>query len=115
MKKILIVLVILLLTGCSNTISSGSITCKEKDTLMKEDNTILIDVRTKEEYESGHLENAINIPVDIVLSKIGEYASKDTKIIIYCQSGKRATTAFETLKNNGYKNIYNLGSINSCK
>lgn len=74
--------------------------------------TVIIDVRTKEEYESGHIENAINIPYDNINSKTINN-SKDTNIIVYCRSGSRSKTAANTLIKLGYKNVYDLGSINN--
>ena len=67
------------------------------------------------EYEQGHLDNSINIAVDVIESTIeSEVSDKDTKIIVYCRSGNRSATAAQTLVNMGYKNVYDLGAMNSC-
>ena len=83
---------------------------------MQDDNSILLDVRTIEEYNDGHLEGSINIPYNEIETRIKEISSinKDTKIIVYCKSGNRSSKAFDILKKLGYLNIYDLGSINSC-
>lgn len=77
--------------------------------LMKNEH-ILIDVRTKEEYESGHIKGSINIPLDIIKSVNYD---KDKVLIVYCRSGRRSKMAADILLELGYKNVYDLGSITS--
>ena len=74
-------------------------------------NAVIIDVRSSIEYESGHIVNAINIPVDNIGSV--DY-DKDTVIIVYCASGVRSDNAADALIDLGYTNVYNLdgGLIN---
>ena len=77
---------------------------------IKEDNYVIVDVRTQEEYTSGHVVNAINIPYD----EIDETTDldKDKTIIVYCRSGNRSGKAFTVLKNLGYE-VYDLGAYDS--
>lgn len=120
MKKIIIVVMIMILvSGCNSnnnevdntTNSINSITTKEVNTIVKEEKDyIIIDVRTKEEYESGHIKGAINIPVDAINSID---IDKTKKIIVYCKSGKRSNNAANILLNKGYKYIYDMGGINN--
>ena len=83
---------------------------------MKEDNSILIDVRTKDEYEENHLADAINIPLDKINEKIKDYEEIkiDTNIIVYCKSGIRSSKAANILNKLEYKNIHDLGAISNC-
>ncbi len=74
----------------------------------------LIDVRTFEEFSSGHIENAINIPYDALLNNFKE-KDKNKLIIIYCRSGRRTSIAKETLKGMGYTNVLDFGGINNWK
>jgi NADPH-dependent 2,4-dienoyl-CoA reductase/sulfur reductase-like enzyme/rhodanese-related sulfurtransferase len=68
---------------------------------------IMIDVRTKEEYEAGHILNAINIPIDNFRERISEIdQSKD--IYIYCLGGLRGYLAHRILKQHGYASVHNL-------
>ena len=76
---------------------------------------LIIDVRTQQEWNIGHLEGAILIPYDQIGEKI-ESVTKDTsqKIYVYCRSGNRSQIAGEALKKMGYKDIVNLGSLESA-
>ena len=125
MKKIiysLLILLVLLCVGCGSEekemIKSGKVTCDQMKEIMKYDgNPYLIDVRTKEEYDSGHLDGAINIPYETVVETLGDTYTvhEDTPIIVYCRSGNRSGQAFTSLKNAGYTNVYDLGAMESCK
>jgi phage shock protein E len=72
---------------------------------------IIVDVRTPGEYQQSHLENAINIPLNKVLSGFDEI-DKATSIVLYCRSGNRSGQAFNLLNQQGFTNLYNGGGIN---
>ena len=98
-KLILIILAIFILSGCTKEMT-------EIEKILDENNYIIVDVRTEEEYNQGHVKNSINIPYDV----IGEYEfDKDKMILVYCKSGKRSSIAFNTLIEAGY-NVYDLGA-----
>lgn len=83
-----------------------------KRRLDSEKNIILIDVRTNEEYETGHITSAVLIPVDRLEQEANsKLQNKDTPIFVYCRSGSRSTAAANILVKQGYKNVYNLGGI----
>jgi rhodanese-related sulfurtransferase len=71
--------------------------------------TIILDVRSENEYKNGHIESSINLPLDKIENI--KY-NKDTKIIVYCQSGNRSKQAALKLIGMGYTNIYDMGGIN---
>lgn len=73
---------------------------------------LLVDVRDPEEYNSvsGHLPNAINIPVAQISSRTGELGDKSRSIVLYCSTGSRADTAAKTLRSMGFANAVNGGS-----
>ena len=78
-------------------------------------NGIIIDVRSTGEYESGHVQDCINIPHNIIGQKIGEYAKdRNTPINLYCEGGSRASTAKSTLLNLGYNHVANLGGYSDA-
>lgn len=83
------------------------------DRLNNESDIVLLDVRTKEEYDTGHIKDSILIPVDVLEEQaIESLKDKDATIFIYCRSGNRSKTATKILLNQGYKNVYDLGGIN---
>lgn len=122
MKKVLLIIITVFLVvstlGCEDSkfIRSGKISCTQKEKIMNYENVRIIDVRTQEEYNERHLDNAINIPYESIVDKLKEDSSinKDTPIIVYCRSGNRSSQAYNSLKNDGYNYIYDLGSIESC-
>jgi rhodanese-related sulfurtransferase len=74
----------------------------------------IVDVRTKGEYQSGHLKGSVNIPLQVLpqnLSKI----RKDKPVIVCCASGMRSGSAKGILSSNGYAEVYNGGSWNSLQ
>ena len=74
----------------------------------KGDETLyVLDVRSPEEYASGHLPGAINIPYDQIASRIAE-VPKDQDVVLYCKSGRRAGIAAEVLAGQGYTRLQHL-------
>ena len=67
----------------------------------------LLDVRTPEEFASGHLPGAVNIPVDDLRSRLGELP-RDREIAAYCQVGQRGYLAIRVLKQKGFSAV-NIG------
>ena len=77
---------------------------------------ILIDVRSPEEFQAGHLANAHNITHDQIDKKISALtADKNAEIHLYCRTGRRAGIALETLTKMGYTNVKNLGGYDDLK
>ena len=108
MKKIIItVICCLLLIGCGNTNKVD-----KRDEMIKAiidgGNYIIVDVRTKEEYDEGHVVDAINIPVDEINDEID--LDKNKTIFVYCRSGNRSSKAYNNLKSLGY-DVYDLGAF----
>jgi phage shock protein E len=114
-KRIVVLFVVFLLAGCGS-IKSGKISCSDKDVVLDYDNSILIDVRTDSEYKAGHLDGAINIPYEDIVKGVSKLDNVDfdTHIIVYCKSGGRSGQAFDSLKDAGYNNVYDLGAMSKC-
>ena len=71
---------------------------------------VWIDVRSAEEFNAGHLQDAVNIPHDQILARIQAVSpDKNAPVNLYCRSGRRAETALNELKNAGYTNVTNHG------
>lgn len=117
MRKVLIMLTILLtpftLFSCHQNNKYISISAQEAKSIMdNESNYIILDVRTIEEYNSGHIPNAILIP-DYEIKDKAESILKDKNqlILVYCRSGRRSKNAASTLVSLGYTNIKEFGGI----
>ena len=70
---------------------------------------IILDVRSKGEYESGHISGSINISVDQLGNNLNKLKDKSKPIITCCASGMRSASAKAMLITNGYKEVYNGG------
>lgn len=75
-----------------------------------------IDVRSAEEYASGHVEGASNIPYTEITARIGEITGdKDDLIYVYCRSGRRSGIAQQALREAGHTNVINLGGLEDAR
>lgn len=118
MKKLVpIVLSALMLTGCAGvgnqTNSYRQISMDEAGAMMeRESGYIILDVRRPDEYATGHIPNAINVPNEnIGTDEISQLPNKDQLIMVYCRSGRRSKEAAEKLVKLGYTNIVEFGGI----
>ena len=92
----------------STTISFGDVTVKEAKSLVESNvSLIIVDVRTREEYDSGHIEGAILIPVSELEGRINEL-SKEEELLIYCRTGNRSSNSVNILKTNGYTKSFHM-------
>lgn len=116
MKRILTILMLVLsaifIAGCS---SGDAITLITPDAYVEQfedvgTDHLLIDVRTPQEFASGHIAGAINIPVEQLANRLSE-VSTSMPIVVYCQSGNRSGQASTILAQNEYDDIYDLGGI----
>ncbi len=77
---------------------------------------LLVDVRTAEEFESGHLRDAVHIPYKTIGEQIGDLTCcLNQEIILYCKVGGRAEIAKKSLLKMGYSNVTNAGGYNKLK
>lgn len=74
------------------------------EVLKLDDSYKIIDVRTKEEYKSGHIKSAINIPLDKIIDNNFDL-DKNDKLVIHCRTNGRSKKAIETLKNYGFTRL----------
>ena len=73
---------------------------------------IVLDVREQDEFDEGHIPNAILIPYTEIDAKAEEILTdKDAQILVYCRSGRRSKIAAESLANLGYTNVKEFGGI----
>jgi len=121
MKKLMIILLaVMFLTACGQDKENNqgavyvNITAEEAKQIMDaEEGYIILDVRTQEEYDQGHIPGAILIPnTEIETRAEAELTDKDQLILVYCRSGNRSKQASEKLVVLGYTNIVEFGGIN---
>ena len=92
----------------STTISYGDVTVEEAKSLIDSNfSLIILDVRTREEYDSGHIGGAILIPVGELEDRLDEL-SKEEEFLIYCRTGNRSSNSVNILKENGYTKIFHM-------
>ncbi len=71
---------------------------------------LLVDVRTEQEYASGHLDNALLIPYQQIVEQFAARGiAKDQPVVLYCRSGNRAGVAERALRDAGYTKVFNAG------
>jgi rhodanese-related sulfurtransferase len=123
-KSIILTLILLLLLfNCAHqgfsqqiqtVIQEGTLSASELKELIdsKNEEYVLIDVRSPSEYNSGYIPTAINIPYTEIQENVSKIP-KDKLIIVYCKVGGRAGTARKKLMELGYENIINFGGTYS--
>ncbi len=89
-----------------------SLTPEEAKEMMENEDVIVVDVRTEEEFRQGHIEGAILIP-DYDLDKLAaeKLPDKEATILLYCRSGNRSQLSAHLLNGMGYQNVYDFGGI----
>lgn len=122
MEKIAIPVLLALalaLTGVTNfapkTTGYRQVTTEEAVNIMQtEENYVILDVRTAQEFASGHIPGAVLLPNETIGTEdIPLLPDKDQLILVYCRSGNRSKQAAENLAQLGYTNIVEFGGINS--
>ena len=84
--------------------------------LNAQENFVLLDVRTQEEFEAGHIASAILLPYDEIALKAGTVLpDKEKEIVLYCRSGRRSAIAKKALVELGYKDVEDFGGVNRWK
>lgn len=114
MKKLIALFALLLLVGCSSPGYQKLDQEEAYNQLSEDESIILVDVRELSEYQEGHIEGAILLPV----GKIDELAletlpDKEAVIYVYCRSGNRSKTAANKLIELGYTNVFDIGGIST--
>ena len=88
------------------------ISAEEAYEMMASQEVVVVDVRTREEYDGGHIENAVLVPNESIGSEMPEtLPDKEATLLIYCRSGRRSKDAAEKLLSLGYQNVYDFGGV----
>ena len=118
-KLVFLLLAVMMLTACGQDIENDqgavyvNITAEEAKRIMdSKEGYIILDVRTQEEYDEGHIPSAIVISHEEIAEKAEKVLTdKDQLILVYCRSGRRSKIAAEALVELGYTNIKEFGGI----
>ena len=118
-KLVFLLLAVMMLTACGQDKENDqgavyvNITAeKAKQIMDSEEGYIILDVRTQEEYDEGHIPGAIVISHEEIAEKAEEVLTdKNQLILVYCRSGRRSKLAAEALVELGYTNIKEFGGI----
>ena len=118
-KLVFLLLAVMMLTACGQDKENNqgaeyvNITAEEAKRIMaSEEGYIILDVRTQEEYDQGHIPGAIVISHEEITEKAeGVLMDKNQLILVYCRSGRRSKIAAEALVELGYTNIKEFGGI----
>ena len=120
MKRIISLMLVLigLLSGCGGTKMNNTysqITQEKAKQMMDEQEVLILDVREQSEFDSGHIANAVLLPLGSITAETAAAVipTKDTVVLVYCRSGNRSKTASKALVELGYTNIYEFGGINT--
>ena len=118
MKRILLIILVimLLLVGCGESEEVNTyqqITQEEAKKMMDTMDVIILDVREQDEFDSGHILNAVLLPVGTITEETAAdvIPAKDSIVLVYCRSGNRSKTASDALVKLGYTNVYEFGGI----
>lgn len=88
---------------------------EEAHGLMVSDRVVILDVRTQEEFDEGHVCNAVLLPHDSITEESAQAAApeKDETVLVYCRTGRRSAEAAAKLAELGYTQVYDFGGIQS--
>ena len=107
-----------LLSGCAlsrakeDKAAYHKISTEEAYEMMASQEVMVVDVRTQEEYNGGHIENAVLVPNESIGSEMPEaLPDKEATLLVYCRSGRRSKDAAEKLLALGYQSVYDFGGV----
>ena len=116
-KLFVIFLCVFLITACSSQQTKNTVNYVQAKEKIINEGAILLDVRTQEEYDSGHIDGALLLTLDNIDENTAKdvIGDKNQIIIVYCRSGNRSSQAVNMLKNLGYTQVYDLGSMSNWR
>jgi rhodanese-related sulfurtransferase len=109
--KVGVVIAIVLAVGSLLFMKAGGNISGSDARRLVETGAHLVDVRTPEEFNTGHVPGAVNIPVQELERRMGELSSKEQPVVVYCHSGNRSGRAARMLKSAGYAAVHDLGAM----
>lgn len=83
----------------------------DKARALVKDGAKLVDVRSPGEFAAGHIDGAINVPVQELANRTGEVGDKTKPVVVYCASGMRSASAAGMLRRAGFAEVHDLGGM----
>ena len=113
--RLLSIFLVIVLTGCGTPLQPKTeykkISPQEAQTMMSDD-VFILDVRTQEEFDEGHINNAVLLPDYEIKEKTESViADKNQTVLVYCRTGVRSETASKELIEIGYTNVFDFGGL----
>ncbi|MDY5612278.1 rhodanese-like domain-containing protein [Dysosmobacter sp.] len=100
------------ITPQSASKDTGVLTAEEAKQRMDENSeAIVLDVRTQEEFDQGHIPGAVCLPNEFIAADMPFPFGKDTELLLYCRSGRRSAEAAKKLRELGFSNVFDFGGI----
>lgn len=92
-----------------------TISAQEAHDMLTSDRHLIVDVRTQEEYDVGHVPNAVLLPLDEITPQTAEGIAPDKEkpVFLYCRSGRRSAEAAQLFAGYGYEQVYDFGGVQS--
>ncbi|MGB8216719.1 MAG: rhodanese-like domain-containing protein [Candidatus Methanoperedens sp.] len=105
-------LILAAISGCISTptpekVQYTDVSVQQAKEMIDSGEVFILDVRTQEEFDAGHINNSTLIPVQVLDKRLNELP-RDKNILVYCMTGGRSAQASQILVNNGFKEIYNM-------
>jgi len=112
-KLISIVALLLVLASCTSTQPIKKLSHQQAiEAMLNDSSIVLVDVRTPQEFNEGHVSGAINIPLDTIETSFeSQFQDKNVQLFIICRSGNRSAQAAVMLQKLGYTDITDIGGI----
>jgi phage shock protein E len=110
MLPALVVIALALALGYFTLSKRGDVTRSDAHRLVQA-GARLVDVRSPSEFAAGHIDGAVNIPVQELEARLGELTPKDAPLVVYCRSGHRSGNAARILRSAGFHAVHDLGAM----
>lgn len=105
---LILTLVLISLVACTTKPAAGELIISAADAYqLYQDDVLVLDVRTPEEYQESHIPGSVLIPLDQLSLRTGELPQNET-ILVYCRSGNRSLEAVYMLEKAGFKRVHSL-------
>ncbi len=109
----MLLVVVVVLGLRSSRAQSADAVSGDSARVLVDDGALLLDVRTPAEFAAGHIDGAVNLPVDALLAGAAIPAADGQSIVVYCRSGQRSAIAASRLRERGYTSVYDLGPMSA--